>query len=137
MERKTSQHVVRVFDPNRNPIVAEMLKAEQAKDLKVKAISCYSRPGMVKTPAGTFCLDAEGVGDSKPLEQECYEALFFRSFSNEDGTTEHEVIPFVSAFYSLAECFACLTGEELTLDLFIGHGRRKDANFEAWQKALS
>jgi hypothetical protein len=132
MDRKTSRFTVKVFDPNRDPSVAEMLKAEMAKDARVTGIRAPGKFAMVTTAKGTFWLDDEGVGDTRSIETQGCPVQFYRTL-----TPNHfEVIPFATAKYSLDECKACVTGEEVTLDKFIGYGRRKDGNFEQWEAAL-
>ena len=136
MDRRTTKFVVRVFNPNIDPSVAENLKAEQVKDPTVSAINCPSRLGMVETPKGTFWLDPEGCGGAKPLEEEGCSLEFHREHIR-DGKGSFECIPFAKSIYSLAECKACATGELISLERFIGSGHRKDANFEDWFTALS
>ena len=136
MERKTSQHIVRVFNPNLDPSVAEMLKAEQAKNPKVSNISCHNRLGLISTPKGTFCVDAEGCGPWEPVETAGFSVDFYRELL-EDGGKGIEIVPFATAKFSLDELKATLTSEELTLDKFVGQGRRKNENYTEWEKALS
>lgn len=130
--RKQSIHIVKVFDPRREPTLPDILKAEQAKDPKVTAIRAeYNRLGLVSSPKGTFWLDEEGVGGKDTVEKNGCSICFYRSFA--EG---FDVIPFASAKYTLEECLACATGETLRLDEFIRNGSRMDDNFETWERLL-
>ena len=135
-ERQTSRHMVKVFDLNRNPGIDEMLKEEQAKDPKVTSIVTVGRWGMVETPKGAYFLTDDGVGQAGPSDRLTVE--FHRRMGETNGSNQFsfEPFPFASATFTLDECKACLTGEELTLDKFIGLGRRKDDNYATWAKAL-
>ncbi len=132
MDRKTSRFTVRVFDPNRDPSVAQMLASEIQKDGRVTGMRCRGRLGMVQTAKGTFWLDDEGVGDARRMEDRGCPVQFYRDLVG----GSFEAIPAFTATYSLEECRACETGEAVALDRFIGAGRRKDANFEQWEAAL-
>ncbi len=131
--RKQSTHIVKLFDPNKDPSVAEALKAEQARDPSVTAVLAEGKFGLVRTEKGTFGLTDEGEGSRTPLEKRGIAIPFTR-----DTGTAFECTPFATATYSLADCEACLTGEEQRLDEFIrSFGDRLDRNFEAWERALS
>ena len=132
MDRKTSRFTVKVFDPNRDPSVAEMLKAEMEKDARVVGIRAPGKFGLIATAQGTFWLDDEGVGNTRKIESEGCPVEFYRSLVG-----GFEVIPFATAKYSLEECKACETGEVMSLDKFIGAGGRKDENYARWESFLA
>ena len=137
MPRQHSKHVVRVFDPNRDPSVADMLRQEQARDPKVVAVKAHARYGLVATPGGTFCLDSEGCGPRREIDSKGMPIDFHRYFVDEPGRSQFEAGPFATATYSLADCEACLTGESLRLDEFVSsRSFRNDRNFAAWEEVL-
>jgi len=133
MERKTSKHIVTVFDPNRDPSVPGALNEAIQKDARVSGLKAPTRLGLVKTDKGTYWLDDEGCGSTKTVESRGCPVEFHREFV--DGS--FEPFPNATATFSLEECLACATGETLTLDKFIGFGRRKDENFATWEAQLS
>jgi hypothetical protein len=136
--RTQSGHVVRVFDPNRDPSVKEMLAQEQAKDPKVVAIKAHERYGLVATPKGTFALHSEGIGPRRPIDKMGMPVGFHRHFVDEPGRQSFECGAFATATYALADCEACLTGESLRLDEFVSAASfRNDRNFEAWEALLA
>jgi hypothetical protein len=136
MSRQKSKHLVKVFDPNRDPSVIERLKAEQKADPTVVSIEPLGRWGMIETSSGTYFLTDEGVGSAKPDTSLAID--FYRHQQEANGGKTFEVIPFARATFSLAEIKACATGEVVSLDQFIrSFGSRLEANFEAWEKALS
>lgn len=113
--RKACQHVVRVFDPNNDPSVAENLKKEQGNDPRVTGIRCKGRFGLVETPKGTFCLDDTGFRNNKLVGVDDPVAFnFYREMP--DGIEDR---PFARASFSLEECMAMLTGEEIPLREFV------------------
>ena len=116
MDRNISNHIVRVFDPNKDPSVAERLKVEQVKDPSVTAVNCHLRVGLIEMPEGTFCIDQDGTGDPLPLDSEGFAVNFYRTHKGDGGT---EDTPFTRATFSLAECKACETGETLPVHEFM------------------
>ncbi len=133
MDRQQSKHEVVVFDPNRDPSVATELAVEIQKDPTVIAIKATRCLGMVKGPQGTYWLDNEGCGSKNTIETRGCPVEFHREFVG----GSFEPIPFSTATFRLDECQACETGEKMTLDKFIGTGKRKDANFAEWEKILN
>lgn len=127
------------FDPNKDPSVAEMLKAERAKNPKVERIYCHSTWGMVETPKGVFCLDTEGVGPDKPIDNTGLPVEFYREYeADAEGKSPWEPMPFARATFSLEEVKALATGVHKRLDEFIEtFGRRKEGNYQDWASFLS
>ena len=140
MPRTTSKHIVRVFNPNRDPSVAEMLKLEQAADARVVEVIARGHYGLVTTPAGTFCLNYEGKGPRRPINKMGVPIEFFvsRKVVEQPVYEKFEFTLLATATYTLAECEAYLTGESLRLDEFILEqpSNKYDQQFEAWEKLL-
>lgn len=129
--------MVRVFDPNREPSVAGMLKQEQARNSTVVAVHAHSRYGLVSTPKGVFCLHDEGVGAGRPINKMGAPIQFYRKYAESSDHIKFDKEPFATAIYSVAECEACLTGEELRLDEFIAaRSDRHERNLASWERIL-
>ena len=135
--RNPSKHEVKLFDPNRDSSVAEMLGDEQKRNPKITSVQAHGRFGLVRTPKGTYALTDEGVGPGRTIDKLGIPVSFWRHFDETLGRPYFEAAPFATATFSLADCEACLTGETMTLDKFIGEfGSRLDRNFESWERVL-
>lgn len=136
--RNPSQHIVKVFDPNRDPSVAEMLKEEQDKDQKVTSVRAHGRFGLVQTSRGTFALNDDGIGPGRSIDERGIPVPFYRHFDERPGHDSFEPTNFATATYSLADCEATLTGETMLLDQFIRtFSAQHDRNYEMKEKTFS
>jgi len=132
-ERKPSLHIVTVFDPHKDPSVAEMLQSEIRDNPTVISLFTLPRKGLVSSKKGTFWMDDAGEFSKNTVESKGCKVFFRRRFA--DGTEDD--IPFATALYSLEECLACATGEVVRLDEFIERSAFGDINFDMWERELS
>jgi len=132
--RTTSKHQVHVLDLNKSESIAKLWKAEQEKDPTVVKLNpdCGTKLGLIKTNAGTFLLDAEGCGNSVPVNTLLGLSIYVSR--NREGS--FEIIPFTSVLLNFEELQACETKEVVTLDKFVGAGRRLESNYNDWEDFL-
>ena len=124
--RAKSKYIVRVFNPDNEPSVRDMLSKEQASDPKITSVTARWRYGLVTTPKGVFCITEDGYGPNRTIAGLGAPIHFFKG---------DESRSFATAIFSLADCESLMTGESLSLDEFIG--AQHDVAFTTWERRLS